>query len=255
MAKSSFRTLIGGLLRPTASEYDRKVRTVFSRIFALAFLAAFVVIGIGIMGLRMLPVLTCRYVEPGQVDCLLEERIAWLIPVHRTRITGLQRVYVHTETGTVTDDSGNESTVYTDQVILVSRSGEIKLQRMDSPGSLARLTSGRLNAYLGAHQSAPHSDALHSDALHSDAPLTVWGYGLLEHTLAAMGGGIFVLVFGFSLVTAILSSTLLLVGWIVDFALLVVGWGGGTLRSDPEVKLRMLRLRSLVKRIVTRPDG
>jgi hypothetical protein len=240
LAKSTFPKLVGDLLRPTVREYDRKVITVMGRLFAVAFLAAFVVIGIGIMGLRMLPVLTCRYVEPGQVDCLLEERIAWLIPVHRTRVTDLQRAYVHTETGTATDDSGNQYTVYTDQVILVSRSGEIKLQKLDSPGSLARLTSARLNAYLSTD---------------SDAPLTVWGYGLLEHTLAAMGGGIFVILFGFLLVTAILSSCLLVVGWIVDLVLVVLGWGAGTLGRDPALQDRVLRLRSVAKGIVTRPDG
>jgi hypothetical protein len=238
LAKPTLAKFVGDSLRPTAQEYDHKVRTAIGRIFASAFLAAFVVIGIGIMGLRMLPVLTCRYIEPGQVDCLLEERIAWLIPVHRTRITALQRAYVHTETGTVTDDSGNESTVYYDQVILVSHSGEVGLQRMDSPGSLARLTSGRLNAYLSTY---------------SDAPLTVWGYGLLEHTLAAMGGGIFVILFGFLLVTAILSSSLLAVGWIVDLALVVAGWGAGTLGRDREIQDRVLCLRSVIKGIVTRP--
>jgi hypothetical protein len=239
LANSTFPRLIGDLLRPTAKEYDRKVRTALGRMFAFAFCTAFVVIGIGIMGLRMLPVLTCRYVEPGQVDCLLEERIAWLIPVHRSRVVGLQRAYVHTETGTATDDSGNQSTVYTDQVILVSHSGEIGLQRVESPGSLARVTSGRLNAYLGTF---------------TDAPLTVWGYGLLEHTLAAMGGGIFVILFGFLLVTAILNTTLLVAGWIVDFVLVVLGWGTGALGRDPQIKHRMLRLRSVVKGIVTRPD-
>jgi hypothetical protein len=238
LAKPTLAKFVGDSLRPTVQEYDHKVRTAIGRIFASAFLAAFVVIGIGIMGLRMLPVLTCRYIEPGQVDCLLEERIAWLIPVHRTRITALQRAYVHTETGTVTDDSGNESTVYYDQVILVSHSGEVGLQRMDSPGSLARLTSGRLNAYLSTY---------------SDAPLTVWGYGLLEHTLAAMGGGIFVILFGFLLVTAILSSSLLAVGWIVDLALVVAGWGAGTLGRDREIQDRVLCLRSVIKGIVTRP--
>ena len=239
MAKSTFPKLVGDLLRPTVKEYDRKVRTVISRIFALAFCAAFVVIGIGIMGLKMLPVLTCRYVEPRQVDCLLEERIAWLIPVQRTHVTGLQETYVDLETAVVEDERGNPSNVYYDRVILVSSSGEIGLQKMDSMGSLARVTSGRLNAYLSAY---------------TDAPLTVWGYGLWEHTLAAMGGGVFVILFGFVLVTVALSSSLLVVGWIVDFVLVVVGWGAGTLGCDPEVKDRMLGLRSVLKGIVTRPD-
>jgi hypothetical protein len=172
LAKSAFPKLIGDLLRPTVKEYDRKVRTVILRIFAFAFFAAFVVIGIGIMGLKMLPVLTCRYAEPRQVDCLLEERIAWLIPVQRTRVTGLQKAYVDLEAVVVEDKSGNQSTVYYDRVILVSSSGEIRLQRTDSMGSLARVTSGRLNAYLSTY---------------ADAPLTVWGHGLWEHTLAAMG--------------------------------------------------------------------
>jgi hypothetical protein len=239
LAQPTFSKLLGDSLRPTVQEYDRKLRTVILRMFALAFLAAFVVIGIGIMGLRMLPVLTCRYVESGQVDCLLEERIAWLIPVHRTHVTDLQRVYVDTETGVVEDEEGNESTVYTDRVILVSSSGEIRLQRMDSPGSLAHVTSIRLNAYLSTY---------------TDAPVTVWGYGLLEHTLAAMGGGIFVILFGLLLVTAILSSTLLVAGWLVDCVLVVAGWGASTLRCDPEIQDRVLRLRSVVKGIVTRPD-
>ena len=239
MAKSTFPKLVGDLLRPTVKEYDRKVRTVIGRIFALAFIAAFVVIGIGIMGLKMLPVLTCRYVEPRQVDCLLEERIAWLVPVHQTRITDLQEVYVNLETAVIEDEDGDESTVYYDQVILVSSSGEIRLQKTDSLGSLAQVTSERLNAYLSTY---------------TDRPLTVWGYGLWEHTLAAAGGGVFVILFGFVLVTVILNTFLLVVGWGVDFVLAVVGWGAGTRGHDPEVKDRMLRLRSVVKGIVTRPD-
>jgi hypothetical protein len=240
LAKSTFPKLVGDLLRPTVKEYDRKVRTVIGRIFAFAFCAAFVVIGIGIMGLKMLPVLTCRYVEPRQVDCLLEERIAWLIPIQRTRVIGLQRAYVNLETVVVEDKSGNQSNVYYDRVILVSSSGEIGLQKMDSMGSLAQVTSRRLNAYLSTY---------------THAPLTVWGYGLWEHTLAAMGGGVFVILFGFVLVTVILSSSLLVVGWIVDFVLVVIGWSAGTLGCDPEIKDRMLRLRSVLKGIVTRPDN
>jgi hypothetical protein len=254
LAKSAFPKLIGDLLRPTVSEYDRKVRTAMGRIFALAFLAALVVIGIGIMGLRMLPVLTCRHVEFKQVDCLLQERIAWLIPVHKTRVTDLQGAYVHTETGVVKDERGNPSTAYYDQVILVTRSGEIGLQRVESPGSLARLTSARLNAYLATHSDAPYSDAPYSDAPYSDTWLTVWGYGLWEHTLASMAGGIFVVLFGFLLVAAILNSSLLVAGWIVDFVLVVAGWGAGTLGCDPQVRDRVLRLRRVVEEIVTRPN-
>jgi hypothetical protein len=248
LAKSTFPKLIGDLLRPTVKEYDRKVRTAVGRIFALAFLAALVVIGIGIMGLRMLPVLTCRHVEFGQVNCLLQERIAWLIPVHKSRVTGLQEAYVHTETGVVEDERGNPSTVYYDQVILVTSSGEIGLQRVESPGSLARLASARLNAYL-----ATHSDAPYSDAPNSDTRLTVWGYGLWEHSLATMAGGVFVVLFGFLLVAAILNTSLLVAGWIVDLVLVVAGWGAGTLGRDPQVQERMLRLRGAVKEIVTRP--
>ena len=109
---------------------------------------------------------------------------------------------------------------------------------MDSPGLLAHVTSGRLNAYLDTF---------------TDAPLTVWGYGLLEHTLATMGGGIFVILFGFLLVATILNTSLLVFGWIVDFVLVVVGWGAGTLGRDPEIQDRVFRLRGVVKGIVTRP--
>jgi hypothetical protein len=238
LAKSAVPKLIGDLLRPTAREYDRKVRTVLGRIFAVALFAAFVLIGIGIMGSTMLPVLTCRYVELGQVDCLLEERIAYLIPVHRTRVTGLQRAYVNTESAVVEDESGDPSEGYTDQVILVSHSGEIGLQTVERLGSLARLTSARLNVYLGTY---------------TDTPLTVWGYGLLEHTVVTMAGGIFVILFGVVLVTTILNSSLLVIGWIIDLVLVVAGWGAGTLRCDPEIQDRMRRLRSAVRGTVTRP--
>jgi hypothetical protein len=155
LAKSAFAKLVGDLLRPTVKEYDHKVRTAIGRIFACAFCAAFVAIGIGIMCLKMLPVLTCRYVELGQVDCLLEERVAWLIPVHRTRVTGLQRTYVDLETVVVEDEHGNQSNIHYAQVILVSRSGEIGLQRVESMGSLAQVTSERLNAYLSTYTDAP----------------------------------------------------------------------------------------------------
>jgi len=102
------------------------------------------------------------------------------------------------------------------------------------------VTSGRLNAYLDTY---------------TDAPLTVWGYGLLEHTLATIWGGIFVILFGFLLVATILNTSLLVFGWIVDFVLVVVGWGASALGCEPEVKDRMLRLRSMVKETAARPDG
>jgi hypothetical protein len=239
LANSAFPKLIRDLLRPTVREYDRRVRTVLGRIFTLGFFAAFVVIGIGIMGSTLLPVLICRYVEPGQVDCLLEERIAWLIPVHRTRVTDLQRAYVNVETVVVEDERGNQSTDYTDRVILATSSGEIGLQRMDSPGSLARVTSGRLNAYLSRY---------------ADTPLTVWGYGLWEHALVTVVGGLLVILFGCVLVTVILNSSLLFVAWTVDFVLLVLGWGAGTLGRDPAIKDRILGLRGVVEGIVTRPS-
>jgi hypothetical protein len=69
-----------------------------------------------------------------------------------------------------------------------------------------------------------------------------------------MGGGVLIILFGFVLVTVIPSSTLLVAGWIVDFVLVVVGWGAGTLGCDPETKECMLRLRSVLKGIVTRSD-
>jgi hypothetical protein len=143
------------------------------------FILALSLSGIALMYIQPLSVLTCRYVEPKQVDCQLQERIAWLIPVHASTITHLKNAYVKRETQIRKDQDEDEYTVLVDRVVLVSDSGETVLKGYDDLGVSAELTTGRINDYLKTPTAKP---------------LTVWGFGLWRHTLATLaGGGIFIL--------------------------------------------------------------
>ena len=160
------------------------------QILLLMFILALSVGGIAIMYLQPLSILTCRYVETTQVDCQLQERIAWVIPVRGIPITHLKEAYVKQETQTREDEDGDEYTVSVYRVVLVSASGEIVLKGYDGTRSSAGQTTTRINSYLN---------------IPSDESLTVWGFGLWGHTLGTLGGGLWFILFAFVFVVAIVG--------------------------------------------------
>jgi hypothetical protein len=160
------------------------------QIVALMLILALSVIGIAIMCVQPLSVLTCRYAETTQVDCQLQERIAWVIPVREIPIPHLKEAYVKRNTQIREDEDGDEYTVSIYRVVLVSDSGEIVLQGTDEIGVSADLTTIRINSYLNTP---------------TDESLTVWGFGLLGHALATLGGGLWFIVFAFAFVVAIVD--------------------------------------------------
>ena len=170
------------------------------QIVGLILILALSVGGIAIMYVQPLSILTCRYVETTQVDCQLQERIAWVIPLWETPIPHLKEAYVDRKTVTRRDEDresdtyGKEYTVDIHRVILISDSGEIGLSGTDEIGISATLTATRINAYLNTP---------------TNEPLTVWGFGMSDHIVVTLAGG-------FLFILAIL----MFVGWIVE---LVVG--------------------------------
>ena len=164
-----------------------------AQILVLGLLLALSVGGIVIMYIQPLSMLICRYVETRQVDCQLQERIAWVIPVGESSITHLQEARPKAETQIRTDEDGKEYTVLVDRVVLVSASGELVLKGYDDVGSSsALLTTRRINDYLDT----PRAESL-----------TVWGFGLWRHTLVTLAGGfvfiLFVLLFVFGIVNIV----------------------------------------------------
>jgi len=172
-----------------------KLRFCVGLILGFVIISLFGVLGIAIMFIAPpLTTLTCRHVETKQVDCQLQERVAWVIPVREIPITHLKEAYVDYETETREDEDGREYTVSVARVILVSASGEIGLKGIDDVGlSAARLTT-RITDYLNT----PTAE-----------PLTVWGFGLWRHTLVTLVGGFVSML-----------AVLIFVLWIVE---LVVG--------------------------------
>ena len=160
------------------------------QILLLMFILALSVSGIAILYLQPLSILTCRYVETKQVDCQLQERIAWVIPVWETPIPHLKEAYVKQETQIREDEDGDEYTVSVYRVVLVSVSGEIVLKGYDETRSFAELTTTRINYYLNT----PTVESL-----------TVWGFGLWGHTLGTLGGGLWFILFAFVFVVAIVG--------------------------------------------------
>ena len=172
-----------------------KLRYCVGLILGFVVISLFGVLGIAIMFIAPpLTTITCRHVETKQVDCQLQERVAWVIPTREIPVTHLERVYVDYETETREDEDGREYTVSVARVILVSASGEIGLKGSGDVGLSATSLTARINNYLYT----PTAE-----------PLTVRGYGLWRHTqLTLVGGFVFIL------------AVLILVVWIVE---LVVG--------------------------------
>jgi hypothetical protein len=172
-----------------------KLRSCFGLILGFVIISLLGILGIVVMYMAPpLTTLTCRYVETKQVDCQLQERVAWVIPVREIPITHLKEAYVDYEVETREDEDGREYTVSVARVILVSVSGEMSLKGVDEVGLSATRLTTRINDYLNT----PTGERL-----------TVWGYGLWRHTLVTLAGGfVFIL------------AVLILVLWIVE---LVVG--------------------------------
>ena len=161
-----------------------------AQILVLVLLLALSVGGIAILYLEPLSILTCRYVETKQVDCQLQERIAWVIPVREIPTSHLKEAYVKQETQTREDEDGDEYTVSVYRVVLVSASGEIVLKGYDETRSSADLTTTRINYYLNTP---------------TDESLTVWGFGLLRHTLGTLADGFVFILFALLSVVAIVD--------------------------------------------------
>ena len=162
------------------------LRTVVNRTLAVAIISLFGVLGMAIMSLFPVSVLTCRHVEPKQVDCQLQERIVGLIPVRESSITDLKRAYVAREDQTREDEDGNEYTVTISRVVLDGASGEIVLRGAEEGKQFAGRTTRRINDYLDAA---------------TDESLRVWHAAWMEVLSATLAGG------------ALLALTVLLFGW------------------------------------------
>ena len=160
------------------------------QLVGLVLVLALALVGIAILYLQPLSILTCRHVEPKQVDCQLQERIAWVIPVQRIPITDLKEAYVKQETQIREDEDGDEYTVSVYRVVLVSASDEIVLKGYEDIRISADVTAIRVNGYLNTP---------------TDRSLTVSGYGLLGHTLVTLGGGLWFIVFTFAFVGAVVD--------------------------------------------------
>jgi hypothetical protein len=125
------------------------VRSVVSRIVVLGLLFACGVLGVAIMYVEPVSVLTCRYVEPSQVDCQIQERLAGVVPVRRISVSGLEKAYVKWETETRQDEDGDEYTVSAATVMLVCASGEVAVRGTGRPEFAGR-TAKQINDFLDA---------------------------------------------------------------------------------------------------------
>jgi hypothetical protein len=182
------------------------LRTVVNRTLALAIIFLFGVLGMAIVYLFPVSILTCRYVEPKQVDCQLQERIVGLILVREISIIDLKRTYIAREDQTREDEDGNEYTVTISQVVLDSTSGEVVLRGTEEGKQFAGRTTRRINNYLDAA---------------TDESLRLWHAAWIETLFATLGGGV------------LLGLALFLFGvWVVE----VVG-------LSEKVKDQMVRFR------------
>lgn len=183
--------------------------------------------------------LTCRYLEPQQVDCTLQERIAWRIPVRETRITQAKRASINEELVEGEDDDGNAYSYRTYEVILVGISGETGLIEIGRTKSTAERTAQRINDYL----STPTNESL-----------TIRGPGLWTHTLLTLLGGLVFIFFSFLLMTTLINTVFLFGAWIVEFVLFVVGRVGSRVGLSPEANDRINHFRQVVRGIAIRPE-
>ena len=164
------------------------VRQVIGLLILLIFAAG----GLAILFLQPWSVLTCRYVETTQVNCHYEERIAWLIPLNERSITRLQQARVDSKQVEREDEDGREYTDTVYSVTLISDSGETPLRGTDDLGFSADLTGNQINGYLTSF---------------TTAPLTIWGYGILTHSLVSLVGLFVFLLFIFLAVVLVVNVT------------------------------------------------
>jgi len=157
---------------------------------ALIFILAISVSGLAIMNTQPLPILTCRHVNREQVDCQIQERIAWVIPIRESSLTDLKEAYVNRETHVGEDEAGDEYTFYSFEVILISATDEYVLKGSDEHGIISNLTARRINNYLNTL---------------TRKSLTIWAYGLATNILVTVIGALIFLLFGFLFVVAILD--------------------------------------------------
>jgi hypothetical protein len=160
------------------------------QLFTLFFILALSLGGVLLMYNQPLPILTCRYVEPGRVDCEIQERVAWVVPVRERYVEQLDRAYVRTDVTVMEDEDGDEYNVYMNRVILESASGEVVMEGGDEMGFSSELTATLINSYL----STPKTE-----------PLKVWIYGLWSNALTNVGGLIIFLLFGFLFLVALVD--------------------------------------------------
>ena len=160
------------------------------QVVGLMFILALSFGGIAIMNVQPLPILTCRHVNREQVDCQIQERIAWVMPIRESSLTDLKEAYVNREIHYGEDENGDEYTFYSFEVVLVSATDEFVLKGSDEHGFISNLTARRINNFLNTP---------------TRKPLTIWAYGLATNILVTVIGGFIFLLFGFSFVVAIVD--------------------------------------------------
>jgi len=241
-AVSKKTPFLSQLIRPTRQEYDsRKLPTIVKRFFALVIGSLFVLVGLGLLFVRPWSILTCYHMEPRQIDCRLEKRIAWLFPVEERSISGLRDAVLRWERATRIEEDGERTGYLVYDVVLVSDSGEASLAQYDpSWSNIAHSTAARLKGYLQASGAAP---------------LTLFGHGLWLHTVSTLGGCIILLLFSFALMTSTVNSLLLLGAWAMDCALSAVGWVVDSVGAFSEANDQIARLLQAVRGVAIQPEG
>jgi len=160
------------------------------QVVGLMFILALSFGGIAIMNVQPLPILTCRHVNREQIDCQIQERIAWVISIREISLTDLKEAYVNREIHYGEDEDGDEYTFYSFEVVLVNDTGEFVLTGSDEYGFISNWTARRINNYLNTP---------------TRKPLTIWIYGLATNILVTVIGGFIFLLFGFIFVMAIVD--------------------------------------------------
>ena len=238
--ETTFSDVLRSFVRPTIKEYDRKLPTLFKRFVGFLILFAFIGLSLAIMYWKPLAFLTCRHIETNQIDCQLQEFIAWkMIPVRETPILRLQKAYVHEKLVTGEDEDGNTYTRHLYQVILVSASGEIALGSAVEDGlSAANHIVNRINDF----RNSPLGETM-----------TVGAHNFQEHTWLTIIGGTIFIFFGFVTVGTIVNTIVLLGAWAVEFVLFIVVWLMDRFELSSELKERIIRFRGAIRGIAIPP--
>lgn len=182
--------------RTNCEKCELKLRLINRLVFrlmqfaTLIFILALSVSGLAIMNAQPLPILTCRHANREQVDCQIQERIAWVMPIRESSLIDLKEAYVNREIHYGEDEDGDEYTFYSFEVVLVSATDEFVLKGSDEHGIISNLTARRINNYLNTP---------------TRKPLTIWAYGLATNILVTVIGGFVFLLFGFLFVVAIVD--------------------------------------------------